>query len=291
MEYSREQDNNEQSEINAVLDKALDKLDDSSDSNDSDNDSEGCSNEDDLRIETDIPENVSVMSTPLSENDDGLHNRMSPVKEVFMGPERPPLPPEPLSFQEDPQQLLLKLLEGLKPSDSHTELDFLNDEAITENILNQMKDLEAELSNACRRSNDTESGRMPNSDRAKKSTNEKKPKKTAKSTNKDDTVKRAISHLVQDMSQAATTNDTEENFLDDNGDEMNDEMGMLNELLKGLSGATGGDGLNPDSIVDGMMEHLLSKDLMYEPMKQVAERFPSWLDEHKHVLSPEQYKQ
>jgi peroxin-19 len=35
---------------------------------------------------------------------------------------------------------------------------------------------------------------------------------------------------------------------------------------------------NPDDIVDGMMEQLLSKDLMYEPMKQVADRYPAWLE-------------
>lgn len=44
-------------------------------------------------------------------------------------------------------------------------------------------------------------------------------------------------------------------------------------------------GLNPDAIVDGMMEQLLSKDLMYEPMKQVADQFPAWLEENKDILS------
>ena len=44
---------------------------------------------------------------------------------------------------------------------------------------------------------------------------------------------------------------------------------------------------NPDDIVDGMMEQLLSKDLMYEPMKQVADRFPAWLEANKDHLSVE----
>jgi peroxin-19 len=43
-------------------------------------------------------------------------------------------------------------------------------------------------------------------------------------------------------------------------------------------------GLNPDAIVDGMMEQLLSKDLMYEPMKHVADEFPAWLDGKKDSL-------
>jgi len=45
-------------------------------------------------------------------------------------------------------------------------------------------------------------------------------------------------------------------------------------------------GLNPDAIVDGMMQQLLSKELMYEPMKHVADHFPRWLEEKKNSLSP-----
>lgn len=40
----------------------------------------------------------------------------------------------------------------------------------------------------------------------------------------------------------------------------------------------------PDDIVDGMMQQLLSKDLMYEPMKQVADQFPAWLEENEGTL-------
>ncbi len=41
----------------------------------------------------------------------------------------------------------------------------------------------------------------------------------------------------------------------------------------------------PDAIVDGMMEQLLSKELMYEPMKQVADLFPAWLEANENILS------
>jgi peroxin-19 len=51
------------------------------------------------------------------------------------------------------------------------------------------------------------------------------------------------------------------------------------------------DSFNPDAVIDGMMEQLLSKDLMYEPMKQVTEKFPKWLEENKSKLSPEDYQQ
>eukprot|EP00536_Pseudo-nitzschia_multiseries_P000879 jgi/Psemu1/179680/e_gw1.11.87.1 len=39
------------------------------------------------------------------------------------------------------------------------------------------------------------------------------------------------------------------------------------------------------------MEQLLSKELMYEPMKQVAEKFPSWLERNQKILTPEEWDQ
>jgi hypothetical protein len=45
-----------------------------------------------------------------------------------------------------------------------------------------------------------------------------------------------------------------------------------------------------DTILDQMMEQLLCKDIMYEPMKQVASQFPHWLQEHQTILSPTEYE-
>ena len=36
-------------------------------------------------------------------------------------------------------------------------------------------------------------------------------------------------------------------------------------------------------VIDGVMRQLLSRDLMYEPMKQICERFPAWLATNKYV--------
>jgi peroxin-19 len=47
---------------------------------------------------------------------------------------------------------------------------------------------------------------------------------------------------------------------------------------------------NPDEFMDGMMEQLLSKELMYEPMKEVCLKFPNWLSENKDKLSDEEYQ-
>jgi len=43
-------------------------------------------------------------------------------------------------------------------------------------------------------------------------------------------------------------------------------------------------------VVDGMMRQLLSKELMYEPMKQVCDKYPEWLAEKAEALGTEDYE-
>ena len=43
-------------------------------------------------------------------------------------------------------------------------------------------------------------------------------------------------------------------------------------------------------VVDGMMRQLLSKELMYEPMKQVCEKYPEWLAVQAEALTKEDYE-
>mmetsp|Transcript_19306 Transcript_19306/g.43995 ORF Transcript_19306/g.43995 Transcript_19306/m.43995 type:complete len:308 (-) Transcript_19306:486-1409(-) len=45
-----------------------------------------------------------------------------------------------------------------------------------------------------------------------------------------------------------------------------------------------------DTVVDGMMKQLIARDLMYEPMKQVTDKFPAWLAEARNSLSEEEYQ-
>lgn len=44
-----------------------------------------------------------------------------------------------------------------------------------------------------------------------------------------------------------------------------------------------------ESMVETMMQQLLSKDILYEPMKEIGERYPKWLEDHKSTLSEEDY--
>lgn len=45
-----------------------------------------------------------------------------------------------------------------------------------------------------------------------------------------------------------------------------------------------------DTVIDSVMKQLLNKELMYEPMKEVCNRFPTYLATNKDVLSIEEYQ-
>jgi peroxin-19 len=44
-----------------------------------------------------------------------------------------------------------------------------------------------------------------------------------------------------------------------------------------------------NDVIDGVMKQLLSRNLMYEPTKQICEKFPEWLAIHKSKLSEADY--
>jgi Pex19 protein family len=108
------------------------------------------------------------------------------------------------------------------------------------------------------------------------------------------TVDETIHSLLEDMAKASMRGDSN---TATSGFEQEEELlkGMF-QHLQGVGGTGGEGGLGPDSfnadaMLDGMVESLLSKDLMYEPMKQVTELFPSWLEENRSKVPLEEYQQ
>lgn len=61
-----------------------------------------------------------------------------------------------------------------------------------------------------------------------------------------------------------------------------EDLRRLSEELERL----GGEGSGLPSSVDGMMQQLVSRDVMYEPMAAIAGRLPSWLAEHGERIGP-----
>ncbi|XP_039141725.1 peroxisome biogenesis protein 19-2-like [Dioscorea cayenensis subsp. rotundata] len=66
-----------------------------------------------------------------------------------------------------------------------------------------------------------------------------------------------------------------------------DETAMVEEFIKKFEELTGSQDM--ESIMDTVMQQLLSKDILHEPMKEIGERYPKWLEEHKDGLSKEEY--
>ncbi|KDD76935.1 Pex19 family protein [Helicosporidium sp. ATCC 50920] len=60
----------------------------------------------------------------------------------------------------------------------------------------------------------------------------------------------------------------------------------LSELAEGL-GAGDGEG-SPGGLVDALMQQLLAKEVLYQPMREIGERYPAWLAAHEQELDPEE---
>jgi len=55
-----------------------------------------------------------------------------------------------------------------------------------------------------------------------------------------------------------------------------------------MLGQTSFDGDTGDILpfMQGMMEHLLSKEILYPSLKELSDKYPAWLEEHKATLDP-----
>ncbi|CUM67466.1 uncharacterized protein PRCAT00005162001 [Priceomyces carsonii] len=63
---------------------------------------------------------------------------------------------------------------------------------------------------------------------------------------------------------------------------------MLSQLLSGLGGSGGGD-MDMSKLLVDMLEQLSSKEVLYEPMKDLSSKFPDYLEEKKETLSADQH--
>ncbi|KAI4327124.1 hypothetical protein L6164_019623 [Bauhinia variegata] len=71
------------------------------------------------------------------------------------------------------------------------------------------------------------------------------------------------------------------------GDDLGKDA-MMEDWVKQFEELAGSQDM--ESIVETMMQQLLSKEILHEPMKEIGERYPKWLEEHKISLSKEEYE-
>lgn len=113
----------------------------------------------------------------------------------------------------------------------------------------------------------------------------KKGKKKASGESKDSHIAEALDKLreqtreaVKGLESVAGPRPGVENMGND---------AMMEEWVKQFEELSGSQDM--ESIVETMMQQLLSKEILHEPMKEIEDRYPKWLEDNKVKLSTEEY--
>ncbi|XP_047077692.1 peroxisome biogenesis protein 19-1-like [Lolium rigidum] len=67
-----------------------------------------------------------------------------------------------------------------------------------------------------------------------------------------------------------------------------DDEAMMEDFVKQFQEFAGAQDM--DSIVETMMKQLLSKEILHEPMKDIVEKYPQWLEDNKSKISKEDFE-
>jgi peroxin-19 len=175
------------------------------------------------------------------------------------------------------QQMLQKFVEGDGDNDG--------------NIANFMQQVQSQLEETSG-TKSTKSTTTTTPDKVKKDSKE------TSSRTPDDGVESTIAAILGEMANAS---------IDDNDNMVPEDDQMLHDMFQSMASGQlpqglqdlmndddpfpGENDLDPEAFMDGMMEQLLSKELMYEPMKQVTEQFPAWLETNKEKLTEDDWEQ
>jgi peroxin-19 len=252
----------EQEEIDFALDAALDELDD----DDEEEPLKRAKNELFTTAELSVIDNDTADSTAASTKSlpSKTQEENNSKARPMMGPPRPPVADE--KYEE---QMMSSMMQQM------LRLDQQGGDAPDEFLGQLMQDMQSQLG--------SDPPSLESAPRKEKSdARVGKSKEKGSTSSNEGGVDQAISSLLEGMSKEK---------LNDEGvgnePSMTGEADMLESLVKGLGG-DGGD-YNADAMIDGMMEQLMSKDLMYEPIKQFATSFPPWLEERKDTMPKEDY--
>ena len=286
-------------DIDDILDAALDELEDDSDDGDS------CINDDEAAGQ------IQNSSTSISNAHKTVVDDDPPSSRPMFGPPRPPpastststSTPTPtskpqMSEEEKAVMDMMKQMENLFPSDFGID-------GTTHVNLNHGKNNEASQSSSSSLPNNEAQEEAQGGGQSTSASPSTKSKSNSKGEQLPD-MNDAVTQLLQKLSNEEGFNDAnDEDLLEGLSNAMN--MNMTDEMrkefeatMKGMGSSmpfgAGGTSRTEDeedamgSVVDGMMKQLLSKEFMYEPMKDICEKFPKWLAENKGKLSEEDYE-
>lgn len=63
--------------------------------------------------------------------------------------------------------------------------------------------------------------------------------------------------------------------------------GLMADMMKQIENLA--DSGDFESMLEGMMESLLSKDILSEPIRELAAKYPEYMERNKSILDPQQY--
>jgi peroxin-19 len=256
---------NLQMSMDAILDAALDELDDEDDDNDANNDD--CNDPHDQEIKV----NLEAKGLPVgdcgklhpSEPKDCTSNTagLSPVLDDDEMEQLKNMMNEIMRAtisagvdEDDLGQVMTKLQQQMAMEMEHSQK-------------NRMEKIPPSQENETTHAKKPVAGPQPPSPRRPVFGPEPPPPRSSD-------VDRTISNLLNGMAASAATK-VDDAVADDNDD--------IDEMMKQFQTLGG------DEMIDGMMQQLLAKDLMYEPIKEVTAKFPKWLEDNKESLSDDEY--
>jgi len=102
-------------------------------------------------------------------------------------------------------------------------------------------------------------------------------------------VDKAVTNMIHKMSKSNIDEDEVDQSETDLNSSHIEALGenVMKEMMHDFETMSRKD--DADDVINSMMNQLLSKELMYEPMKQVTDFFPKWLAEKKQKISTDDY--
>ncbi|KAI0156860.1 Pex19 protein family-domain-containing protein [Xylariaceae sp. FL1272] len=114
---------------------------------------------------------------------------------------------------------------------------------------------------------------------------------------------KSVAGIAEELSQDATFQETIKRTMErmqNSGDQATaaaaaegSEEDFIAEMMKAMKDMPGGgEGGDEDfsKLLMGMMEQLTNKEILYEPMKELHEKFPAWMEKNKETLSKDDLK-
>ncbi|KAJ1977881.1 Peroxisome chaperone and import receptor [Dimargaris cristalligena] len=91
--------------------------------------------------------------------------------------------------------------------------------------------------------------------------------------------------IVQTLNKLDTSS---EQAQTDMSDDQNPDS-LISEMMQQMEGLVDGDDF--EKMMEGILEQIMTKDVLFEPMKELAERYPAWLESHRETLPAAEYEQ